>query len=59
MSVGAFEKEDMVTNMQRLAETLEGRGYDGLELKTCIFEHETHVSVAPAAMSRGLRAVFA
>ena len=58
MSVGALEKEGTIANMQRLARTLEDRGYDGLELTTCIFEHETHLSVAPAAMSRGLRAVF-
>ena len=44
--------------MQRLAERLEDRAYDGLELVTCIFEQETHLSVAPAAMSRGLRVVF-
>ena len=58
MSVGGLEKEYTIANMQRLARTLQDRGYDGLELTTCIFEHETHLSVAPAAMSRGLRAVF-
>ena len=58
MSVGALEKEDTIANTQRMARTLLNRGYNGLELTTCIFEHETHLSVAPAAMSRGLRAVF-
>ena len=58
MSVGALEEEDTIANMQRLAGTLQDRGYDGLELETYIFEDETHLSVAPAAMSRGLRVVF-
>jgi len=58
ISLGALEKEDMIANMRKLAETLQDRGYDGLELTTYIFEHETHLSVAPAAMSRGLRVVF-
>jgi hypothetical protein len=58
MSVGSLETEDTIANMQRLAGTLHDRGYDGLELDTFIFEGETHVSVAPAAMSRGLRVVF-
>jgi hypothetical protein len=59
MSMGALEKETRIADMQRLAETLEGRGHARLELTTCIFEHETHVSGSPAAMSRGLRVVFA
>jgi len=58
MSLGGLENEDTIANMQRLAGTLEDRGYDGLELTTYIFEHETHLSVPPAAMSRGLRVVF-
>lgn len=58
ISVGALEKEETITNMQRLAKSLEDRGYNDLELTTCIFEHETHLSVAPAAMSRGLRVVY-
>ena len=58
MSVGSLETEDTIASMHRLAGTLQDRGYAGLELETCIFEDETHVSVAPAAMSRGLRVVF-
>ena len=65
MSVGSLEESEddpdssaMVTNMQKLAKTLQDRGYDSLELKTHLFEDETHLSVVPAAISKGLRAVF-
>lgn len=47
-----------VSNMLSLATRLQGRGYQGLDLKTHVFEGEIHASGAPAAMSRGLREVF-
>jgi hypothetical protein len=66
MSVGALEEVEhdpkpsaMITNMKHLAETMIGREYEGLELTTHIFENETHLSVIPALMSRGLRVIFA
>ena len=65
MSVGSLEEPDdepdesaMRTNMQRLAKLLQGRKYQGLNMKTHIFENETHGSVGPAAVSRGLREVY-
>lgn len=58
MSVGANENERMVTGMQTLAKAMQDRRYKNLEMKTHIFEGETHTSVAPATISRGLRAVF-
>lgn len=48
-----------VTNVERLATTLQGRNYPSLQLTTQVFEGETHVSVVPALYSRGLRVVFA
>jgi predicted alpha/beta superfamily hydrolase len=47
-----------VTNLQRLAGTLQGRNYPGLRLTSHVFEDETHVSVVPALYSRGPREVF-
>jgi predicted alpha/beta superfamily hydrolase len=47
-----------VSNLQAMADRLCGRGYESLDLKTCIFDDETHVSVYPGALSRGLRVVF-
>ena len=63
LSAGALEQSEfpdaaMVTNMQKLAETLQCRGYAGLKLTTHVFEDETHVSVIPSSISRGIRAVF-
>lgn len=59
ISVGSGESERMVTGMQTLAKTLQDRRYKNLEIATHIFEGETHVSVPPATISRGLRTVLA
>lgn len=59
LSVGSCESERMVTGMQTLTKILQDRNYNNLELTTLIFEGETHTSVAPATISRGLRTVFA
>lgn len=61
LSVGALEAvlepkfAAMVDNVEKLADLLRGRNYPSLELVTHIFENETHLSVIPATMSRGLR----
>jgi predicted alpha/beta superfamily hydrolase len=47
-----------VSHVRSFAAHLRKRGYDGLELTTQIFEDESHVSVVPGAMSRGLRVIF-
>lgn len=47
-----------VSNVHRLAGRLESRGYPSLELTTHVFEGETHTSVVPAVITRGLRAVY-
>ena len=48
----------MVGNVEKLNRILTLRAYKGLELTCHIFENETHLSVIPATMSRGLRSVF-
>lgn len=58
MSVGSSENERMVTGMQEMAKIMRDRAYKNLELITHIFEGETHTSVAPATIGKGLRAVF-
>jgi hypothetical protein len=47
-----------VTNVKTLAKRLQARRYPGLQLTTHVLANETHFSVIPAAVSRGLRAVF-
>ena len=59
LSVGALESERMVGNMAKMAERLRSRGYPNLRLTEHVFEGETHLSVVPATLSRGLRALFA
>lgn len=64
LSVGALEAvyepafAQMVGNVVKMSEQLIRRQYSGLDLTTHIFEEETHLSVIPATMSRGLRTVL-
>jgi hypothetical protein len=63
MSIGDLEEEEgdnfkMISNMKTLSKTLLSRKYEGLDLKTAIFEDETHCSAVSATLNRGLRNVF-
>jgi hypothetical protein len=68
LAVGAGEEREdipmlasfrMVSNVRTLADRLRGRGYPSLDLATFIPEGESHTSVVPVALTRGLRYVFA
>ena len=66
VSVGALEESSerlkpfaMVSNLARMIELLSSRRYPSLRLDSVVFSDETHVSVIPATISRGLRRVFA
>ncbi|MGL1893956.1 MAG: alpha/beta hydrolase-fold protein [Spirochaetaceae bacterium] len=52
----AFAK--MVRNVEIMSERLENRSYPELEITTHIFESESHLSVIPGTLSRGLREVY-
>jgi len=56
LSVGADEGGDMIPAMLKMADAL--KKYGRLELKSHIFENETHFSVIPAALSRGMRFLY-
>ncbi|MCB0833980.1 MAG: alpha/beta hydrolase [Bacteroidetes bacterium] len=61
--VGSFENQPnvgraMVDDMQELIVKLKSRAYSGLSVDSQVFDGETHNSVFPAALSRGLRVVF-
>jgi uncharacterized protein len=63
MSVGQLEERPgstfkMVTNMKRLADSLQSRHYPNLRLETYVFEGEIHVSAPGATISRGLRSIY-
>lgn len=63
MSAGRLEEPPdsesrMISNAEDLANRLRGRNYSSLRLETIVFDDETHVSGVPAAISRGLRAIY-
>lgn len=61
MSVGGLEASETWNGVRDCAEfagLLKARGYRGLAFTHHVFDGESHTSVIPAALSRGLRAVF-
>ena len=67
LAVGADEEREdipmlapfrMVSNVRALSERLRVRGYASLDVTTFIAEGESHTSVVPVALSRGLRYIF-
>lgn len=59
MSVGGNEPEYMIADMYKMTNALRSRQYKSLEITTRFFEGESHMSVFPAFISRGLRVAFA
>jgi predicted alpha/beta superfamily hydrolase len=64
LSIGALEQAadpwaEMATNLERLQQTLVGRGYRGLEVSTAVLADETHLSVPAASFARGIRVLLA
>jgi predicted alpha/beta superfamily hydrolase len=51
-------RQRFVSNVYAMEATLQSRAYPRLELSRHIFEGETHMSVYPGAVTRGLGAVF-
>jgi hypothetical protein len=63
LSVGSLEELDdtnahMTSNLKEFAKILEKRKYEGLELKSHIFEDEGHLSAVGTAICRGISSVF-
>ena len=61
ISTGLLLDEPFPENPPRIEEfvtILESRNYSGLQIKTAYFEDETHITVIPATIGRGLRAVY-
>lgn len=60
-SIGRWENPKicpMVSQMKQFVDKVKSRKYQGLKIKSHVFPSETHNSVFPAALSRGLRVVF-
>jgi predicted alpha/beta superfamily hydrolase len=47
-----------VTNLHRLSERLEGRGYPGLTFASAVLPGEYHLTLFPVGLSQGLRSLF-
>jgi predicted alpha/beta superfamily hydrolase len=58
ISVGSLEPEPMIPDMKELVKTLRSRNYAGFSLTEYIFTDETHLSVIPYAISRGIRNLY-
>lgn len=58
IGAGSMEPEFVVDNLSKLEKTLRNRNYPNLRLETDIFQGETHLSVVPHSLSRGLKVVY-
>ena len=58
IGTGSLEPEFVVNNILKLEKAFENRNYPNLRLQTHIFEGETHLSVVPYNLSRGLKVVY-
>ena len=58
ISLGS-EERDISMQAARLVEQLQEREYENFALESQVFQDETHVSVFPAAFSRGVRFLYA
>jgi hypothetical protein len=58
ISAGSLEPEEMVPDVKALVNAIKRRNYIGLEITGRVFDNETHLSVMPFAISRGLRVLF-
>jgi hypothetical protein len=58
LAAGGNESERMVANLDELEQILRGRAYAGLDMSVVFFDNETHLSVLPGALSRGIRAIY-
>lgn len=57
-AVGANENQIMEDDLAELVRNLRGRGIPGLQVIMKVYEGETHNSVFPGAVTRGLLSVF-
>jgi predicted alpha/beta superfamily hydrolase len=58
MTDEAMQKARMVSNLQELVGRLSSRGYPSLTVESVVFPDEHHLTVFPAALSRGLMRLF-
>ena len=57
LTAGSQETE-LLESLRRMVASLQSRMYPGLEVQTHVFEDESHVSAAPASISRALHTLY-
>lgn len=57
-AVGSLEETVILEPWDRFNDLIRGRAYEGLQWKTHRFEGETHISVWPSVITRGLKYIF-
>jgi predicted alpha/beta superfamily hydrolase len=55
---GSSEPDPMIPDIEKLKALLKRRNYSGWQISEQIFNNETHLSVLPFAISRGLRVLY-
>ena len=58
IGAGSLEPEFVVNNLLKLEKALRTRNYPNLRLEIEVFENQTHVSVVPLNLSRGIKLVY-
>lgn len=61
LAVGSREHDagrSMIADLNKFAAQIESRNYKGLEMRTFVFEDETHNSVFPLGFSKGMRFLY-
>lgn len=58
IGAGSREPSFVVTNIQKLEKVIRSRNYPNLRLETHVFEGDSHLSIIPQSMSRGLKIVY-
>jgi predicted alpha/beta superfamily hydrolase len=59
LAAGEQDGRNILRGLRRVREVLAARSYEGLQYQVRLFPEETHRTVFPLAVSRGLRFVFA
>lgn len=52
------EEKQLVPLMKKFTDVLKSRNYENISIDSKVFENENHLSVIPAALSRGMRTLY-
>ena len=55
---GSLEPDPMIPDIEKLVGILKKKNYKGMDISELVFDKETHLSVIPLAISKGLRVIY-